>query len=119
MRLVPLGLVLAVVAISGVAPSGAGAKSNACRADPAVGFSLRASLTNCPTARSVQRTYFYGDGEKTIRARGRTWRCSIRILKDKGYDPVTFGHNVTGRVLCKHVANSGRFVRWYFNGGGD
>jgi hypothetical protein len=78
-------------------------------------------MVGCTTARSVERTYYnWGlGGGATVVAGGRTWRCHARILKNHGYDPAISGDRVTGRVLCTHVANGGRFVRWKYHGGGD
>jgi hypothetical protein len=115
-RLVPVfvGTLFAVVVPA------AAAKTNACRSVPEVGYELRVSEVGCKTARSVQRAYFESPlGTSRVVARGRTWRCSHRILEDRGYDPTIVGHRVTGRVLCIHIANRGRFVRWKYRGGGD
>ena len=120
MRLVSIALVLTLGAlIAAIAPI-ATAKTNACR--PAAGqFDLRASMVGCKTARTVARIYSERDlgASPTVVAGGRTWRCRVRILENHGYDPTIFGDRVTGRVLCTHVANRGRFVRWKYHGGGD
>jgi hypothetical protein len=107
-------------ALSGLVAPAAMAKTNACQPSEAAPIDLRASNVGCTTARSVAWHYFHSDlGESTLFAAGRTWRCSVRILRNHGYDPAIFGDRVTGRVLCTHVANRGRFVRWQFQGGGD
>ncbi len=83
-------------------------------------YNLRVALAGCTTAKTVQSKYFNGDVPvRTVQAMGRTWRCSVRVVKNYGYDPQIFADRVTGRVLCTHIANRGRFVRWYFDGGGD
>jgi len=73
-------------------------------------FSIRTRIAKTQTA-ALGRAWVY--------AADRTWRCSVRILRNYGYDPAIFGDRVTGRVLCIHIANRGRFVRWKFDGGGD
>ena len=120
MRLVSAALVPMVGALIALNAPVAVAKTNACRATEG-GFDLRASMVGCTTARSVERTYYNRDlaAGGIVVAGGRTWRCHVRILKNHGYDPAIFGDRVTGRVLCTHVANRGRFVRWKYLGGGD
>ena len=111
--------VVAICAGALLAPASTQARSFPCKSDPTVGYSLRVAQTDCPTGRAVQRALFNGDGARVVQARGRTWRCSTKVLTNFGYDPVIFGDRVTGRVLCRHIVNADRFVRWFFHGGGD
>lgn len=116
--------IAAVVMAAGIFfPDGAQARSFSCRTDSSGGYSLSVAQTDCPTGRAVQRAFFSaGDGNSpvgTIEVRGRTWRCSSKIVKSYGYDPTIVSDRVTGRVLCRHVTNAGRFVRWFYDGGGD
>lgn len=86
------------------------------------GYGLRVSEAGCVTARQIQNAYWdkaSGSRVTYVRAGGRTWRCSYRILENHGYDPAIYGDRVTGRILCVHVGNRGRWARWFYDGGGD
>lgn len=119
-----LAVGLTVATLGGVAAPTAAGATNVCRSH-AGSFELRASSVGCVAARSVQYSYTHSEnpngcaGPCMVYAADRTWRCSVRILRNYGYDPAIFGDRVTGRVLCIHIANRGRFVRWKFDGGGD
>ena len=116
----PLVCMLVVTVVAVIAgPASSEARSSSCKSAENVGYSLSVAQTNCRTGRAVQRAYFYGDGATVIEARGRTWKCSVKTIARHGYDPVIFSERITGRVLCRHIANKGRFVRWLFDGGGD
>lgn len=109
-------------AVSATVVQPAGAKTNACRSADDIGWDLHVAQAGCITARSVQRTYFKESGiqppGRRYFAAGRTWTCRHRILQVHEYDPNSFANRVTGRVLCTHIANRGRFVRWKYQGAG-
>jgi hypothetical protein len=121
MRLVVASAATAVALAGALAPP-ALAESHPCRSGPA-GYSLRASSLSCPDARSVQRTYFNDNSDCSsgcsIHTVNRTWHCSYRILGSSPPPPGTSGRRVHGRVLCTHIANRARFVRWEYHGQGD
>ena len=90
---------------------------------PSDTYNFRAQLVGCETGRAVYRAYVDGDdagcfdGQCRVYARARNWQCSARILRTVRPVPGT-APIIEGRILCAHVANRGRFVRWYYHGQG-